>query len=93
MERTLGVEEARGRLGQLVDEVSSGAEPVTLVKRGRTMAVLISRDEYARLKELSTRMARTELRQRLSKVRAKVRKAGLDAEDIEAAIQAAEHLE
>jgi prevent-host-death family protein len=89
MERFLGVEEARGKLGQLVQEVAAGAEPVVFAKRGQALAVLISRDEYARLKQAGTQVARAELQSRLSKARRKVREAGLDASVIDEAIAAA----
>lgn len=89
MERFLGVEEARGRLGQLVQEVGAGAEPVIFAKRGQALAVLISRDEYARLRQVASQVSRDELKRRLSEARRRVKKAGLDPSIIDEAIEAA----
>jgi len=87
MERMVGVEGARAVLGQLAEEVSAGAEPVILTKRGQALAVLVSRDEYARLKEASTRLARAELQERLAGIRKRVAQAGLDPSDVEEALR------
>jgi prevent-host-death family protein len=91
MERSIGVEEARARLGQLADEVAHG-EPVVLTRRGRALAVLVSTDEYERLVEERRRRAREELAAHLAEVRERVAAAGLDVSVVEEAISAARGL-
>lgn len=88
-ERFVGVEQARGQLGRLVDEVAEGADPIALTKRGQPLAVLVSRDEWEALHELVRAEARDELRRRLKQVRQRVASAGLDASAVDEAIEAA----
>lgn len=88
-DRVIGVEEARGKLGQLVNEVASGGGPVQIMKWGQAMCVLVSRDEYVRLKTAATRYARSELARRLEEVRSRVLDAGLDPSVIDEAMEAA----
>lgn len=89
VERFVGVEQARGQLGKLIEEVAGGAEPIALTKRGRPMAVLVSRDEWEALQELVRSEAREELRRRLAKLRRRVSTAGLDPAAVDEAIEAA----
>lgn len=91
-ERMVGVEEARGTLGRLVEDVAASGEAVALTKRGRALAVLVSRDEYARLVQVGNRDARDELRRRLNEARRKVKAAGLDPAVVDDAIAAARRL-
>jgi prevent-host-death family protein len=93
MERFMGVEEARAKLGALAEEISTGSEPVILAKRGQALAVLVSRDEYSRLKTAATRLVRAELQERLLRVREKASQANLTDADIEEAIAAARSLD
>ena len=93
MERTLGIEEARGRLGEIAEEVAEGGEPVILAKRGRARAVLVDREEYARFKEQSTRAARAELQKLLPQIQAEIERAGLDRTSIRRAIDASQRLD
>ena len=93
MERYVGVEEARKNLGPLAEEVAAGSEPIVITKRGQGLAVLVSRDEYARMKEAATRLVRAELQGRLAEVRENVRRAGLDAEAVDEAIAMARGLD
>jgi prevent-host-death family protein len=88
-ERFVGVEEARGQLGRLVDDVASGSEPIALTKRGQPLAVLVSRDEWEGLQEVVRAEARDELRRRLRQVRRRVTSAGLDPSAVDEAIEAA----
>jgi prevent-host-death family protein len=92
MERTLGVEEARGRLGELAAEVAAGADPIVLTKRGRALAVLVDRDQYARFKEHSSRVARGELQKLLPQIQSQIEQEGLDRRLIRDAIDAAKRL-
>ncbi|MEX0833591.1 MAG: type II toxin-antitoxin system Phd/YefM family antitoxin [Actinomycetota bacterium] len=89
MERFIGVEEARAQLGELAEEVAGGGDPVVLAKRGKALAVVIGRDEYARLKENADRLVRAELQERLMRIRDSIRKAGLGSEVVDEAIKAA----
>jgi hypothetical protein len=92
MERFIGVEEARARLGRLVDEVGEGAEAIVLARRGRARAVLVSLDDYTSLKDEKAREARAELVGLLGEVRKEVRAAGLDRSVVDEAIAAARKL-
>ena len=87
-ERFIGVEQARGQLGRLVDDVAGGSEPISLTKRGRPVAVLVNRDEWEALKQLVRADAREELRHRLTQVRERVTDAGLDPTTVDEAIEA-----
>lgn len=89
MERTIGVDRARARLGQLADEIVAEDEAVVLTRRGQAVAVLISPAEYEALLELRRRLAREELQARLAEVRASVASAGLDVSVVDEAIEAA----
>jgi len=84
-----GVEEARGRLGDLVDEVARKGTTVILTKRGEQRAILIGQAEFERLKTAASRNAREELRQRLAVVREQVTAAKLDPSVVDAAVAAA----
>lgn len=88
-ERFIGVEQARGQLGRLVDDVASGSEPISLTKRGRPVAVLVNRDEWEALRQLVRAEAREELRRRLTQVRQHITDAGLDPATVDEAIEAA----
>ena len=89
MDRTIGVDKARARLGQLADEIAVEDEAVVLTRRGQAVAVLISPAEYDELLELRRKMAREELQARLADVRASVASAGLDVSVVDEAIEAA----
>jgi len=88
----MGVEEARPKLGQLVEEVARGGEPIVLAKRGQALGVLISRDEYARLRLAASKLARAELEDRLRKTRKEIKRAGLDTSAVDEAIAQARDL-
>ncbi|MGH2703784.1 MAG: hypothetical protein ACRDJ4_01410 [Actinomycetota bacterium] len=63
-----------------------------MTKRGRRRAILVSSDEYARLKQAATREAREELGKRLMAVRRAVTAAGLDSSVVDQAVAAARRL-
>jgi prevent-host-death family protein len=92
MDQFIGVEQARGTLGRLAEEVSAGSEAVVITKRGQALAVLVSRDEYSRLKEAASRLARADLQQRLAQVRREIKRAGIPPEAVDEAIAAARQL-
>lgn len=91
-ERFIGVEQARGQLGRLVDDVAAGADAISLTKRGRPVAVLVNRDEWEALQQLVRTEAREELRRRLAQVRERVTDAGLDPTTVDEAIEAARNV-
>lgn len=91
MERFVGVEVARGSLGRLVEEAAAGGV-VALTKRGKVLAVLVSRDEYQQMKLAASAQARTELSAALGSVRRAVRDAGMEVGVIDEAIAAARQL-
>jgi prevent-host-death family protein len=88
MERFMGIEEARGKLGDLAQEVEERGEAVVLTKRGRPLAVLLSRDEYGRFKLAETAAARAELERYLAKVRRNVKSTALKRSVIDEAMAA-----
>lgn len=92
MERFVGVEDARSSLGRLVEEVAAGGDVVALTKRGKALAVLVSRDEYTLMKLAASERARAELGDALGAVRRSVRDAGLDIDVVDEAIAAARQL-
>ena len=89
VERTIGLDKARGKLGQLAEEVRADNAPVVLMRRGEPLAVLVSPAEYERLTEADRRAAAEQLQARLSAVRDTVRNAGLDVAVVDEAIAAA----
>lgn len=92
VERFIGVEEARDTLGRLVEEVAASGEPISLTRRGRPLAVLMGREEYARLRLVATQQARTELATLLVEVRERVGEAGVEQSVIDAAIAASRRM-
>jgi prevent-host-death family protein len=93
MERTIGVDKARAKLGQIAEEVASEDEAVVLTRRGEAVAVLISPSEYDSLIESRRRLAREDLQARLVEVRKSVLAAGLDVSVVDEAITAARSAE
>jgi PHD/YefM family antitoxin component YafN of YafNO toxin-antitoxin module len=65
---------------------------VWLTKRGRPLAALVSRDEYARLRAAATRRERGELVELLTESRELVAKGGVDPSVVEEALDAARRL-
>lgn len=89
MERTIGVDKARAKLGQIAEEIAADDAPVVLTRRGQAVAVLVSPSEYDRLVETRRKMAQEGLRTRLAEVRQRVADAGLDVSVVDEAITAA----
>jgi prevent-host-death family protein len=89
VERTIGVDKARAKLGQIADEIAADDEAVVLTRRGQAVAVLISPSEYSALIESRREVAREGLRSRLAEVRESVAAAGLDVSVVDDAIAAA----
>lgn len=93
MERYLGIEEARGKLGRLSEEVAEGGDVVILSKRGRATAALVGRDEYYRFKLNATREARQDLGRALERARKRIADSGLDPSVVDEALSAARRLD
>jgi len=89
VERTIGLDKARGKLGQLAEEVRAENAPVVLMRRGEPLAVLVSPAEYERLTAADRRAVAEQLQARLVEVRNAVREAGLDVAVVDEAIAAA----
>jgi prevent-host-death family protein len=89
MQKTIGVDKARARLGQLAEEVSAEDEAIVLTRRGEALAVLVSPNEYDRLVRTSREVAQQQLRARLADVRRTVAEAGLSVSVVDEAIAAA----
>ncbi len=93
MERTIGVDKARAKLGQLAEEVAAADVSVVLTRRGQPLAVLVSPAEYEQLLSERRGRARRELSERLAAVRQSVSDAGLDVSVVDHAIDAARMVE
>jgi prevent-host-death family protein len=93
MERTIGVDKARAKLGEIADEIAADDEAVVLTRRGQAVAVLVSPSEYDSLVESRRRLAREDLQARLAEVRENVAAAGLDVSIVDEAITAARSAE
>ncbi len=85
--RYVPVEEARKRLGRLVREASSG-EPVVIGRRGADQAVLVSGEEYERLRKIEEEAARMRFREALDSIGISVQNETLSAKVVEEAIRA-----
>jgi prevent-host-death family protein len=86
--RYVAVEEARKRLGMLVREASAG-EPVIIGRRGTEQAVLLSEDEYARLRQIEDEAARMRFKEALEAIGAEVQAKKISRKAAEEAIRAA----
>lgn len=51
MVKTISTAEARANLGDVLNSVYYTKEPVLVQKKGKTVAVIISPEEYARIRE------------------------------------------
>jgi antitoxin YefM len=68
--RTLPLSEVKMKLSQLIDEISSQDEQVTITRNGRPAAVLISPDEFESWKETVAIRSNAEL---MSEIRSGLR--------------------
>lgn len=73
--RILPLADAKARLSQLVAEVSSTDEEITITRNGRAAAVLVSHDEFESWKETSEILAdptfRDEIRRGIAELKHK----------------------
>ncbi len=84
--RYLPVEEARKKLGKLVTEASTG-EPIIIGRRGTEQAVLLSQEEYERLRRVEEQAAEARFKEALEAIRAEVRKEKLPRKVVDEAIR------
>jgi prevent-host-death family protein len=83
MEQILSIEDARPKLGELVDGLSHGTiGPVMITKRGRSFAVLVSRDDFAVLNSVKQHAARADLLSAWQDVSKLMEEKGLKLEDL-----------
>lgn len=86
--RYVPVEEARKRLGKLVREASSG-EPVIIGRRGADQVILLSQDEYERLRRVEEQAAQVRFKEALEAIGATVRDQKLPRKTVDEAVRAA----
>ena len=86
--RYVPVEEARKQLGKLVRDAASG-EPVIIGRRGVEQAVMISEEEYERLRRIEEHAARVRFREALDAISADVRARRLSPKVVVEALRAA----
>lgn len=55
--RVIPLAEAKAKLSQLVTEVEATAEEITITRNGRSIAVLVSHEDFERWKETAEIMA------------------------------------
>ncbi|MBI3969982.1 MAG: type II toxin-antitoxin system Phd/YefM family antitoxin [Chloroflexi bacterium] len=85
--RYVPVEEARKQLGRLVKEAVDGAT-ITIGRRGTEQAVLLSADEYERLRRMEEEAARSRFRNALQAIGAEVKQARLARSVVDEAVRA-----
>lgn len=81
--RVIGVDEARTRLGRLVEQVAGDGRPVFLRRRGRSRAVIVAIGDYARLRRALESIARDRLGQELMNARRVMLNLGLPPDSTE----------
>ncbi|HEV2439554.1 MAG TPA: type II toxin-antitoxin system Phd/YefM family antitoxin [bacterium] len=86
--RYVPVEEARKRLGRLVRD-ASGGEPVIIGRRGTDQAVLLSEEEYARLRQIEEEAARARFKEALESIAATVQEREIPRKVVEEAVRTA----
>ena len=82
------IEEARRELGRLLDEVRRTGEPILLTRRGTGEAVLLSAEEFERLKEIEEAYARLAFERALEAIGNAAAAAKLSPEVVDDAIRA-----
>lgn len=85
----VGVDDARSRLGRLVEQVAYYDDVVVLTHRGLAKAVIISMADFRSLTAKDHELEHEKLRARLAEVRWSLLAAGLDVSAVDEAIAAA----
>lgn len=86
MERVIGPKEVGANLASLLEEVEKGGRLI-LVRRGRKAGVLLSYEEYTRLKTQAEEGQRRRLAAQLTLFQKRAQEAGLREEEVEQAIR------
>jgi len=81
MERVVGVDQLRPRLGEYVDR-AEGGEVWVIASRSKPKGVLIGYSRYEELKQLAEKAKQLELKIILDEMRQRGEKAGLTEEDV-----------
>ena len=89
MFKLMTVEEARRELGRLLEEVRRTGQPVVITRRGTGEAVLLSAEEFQRLKSIEENYARLAFERALDAIGKAVEAAQLSPDVIDDAIRAA----
>ncbi|GAB6876172.1 type II toxin-antitoxin system Phd/YefM family antitoxin [Thermaerobacter litoralis] len=89
MLKLMTVEEARRELGRLLEEVRRTGQPVVITRRGTGEAVLLSAEEFQRLKSIEENYARLAFERALDAIGKAVEAAQLSPDVINDAIRAA----
>lgn len=87
MEKVVAIEEARKKLGKLVQEVASSRKAVVIARRKTERAVLLGYEEFERLKAQEAQAAESRFQEALDRIHSAVAKAGLKREVVEEAIR------
>lgn len=81
MERFIGIDQLRPRLGEFVDRVEDG-EVWVIASRSKPKGVLIGYSHYEELKQLAEKAKQLELKIILDEMRQRGEEAGLTEEDV-----------
>lgn len=88
LERVMGVDEVRPKLGAILEEVSKCGGAVVITSRSRPRGVLVSYQQYLSLRNMAERAKRALVREMLEAVRGRAEEAGLSEEDVAQEIRA-----
>ncbi|HEY8200092.1 MAG TPA: type II toxin-antitoxin system Phd/YefM family antitoxin [Actinomycetota bacterium] len=83
--RYVPVEEARKQLGKLIREAAAG-RPVTIGRHGTEQAVLLSGDEYERLRRAEEEASKARFMEAIEDIHRAVQEAGLTPDVVREAI-------
>lgn len=88
LERVMGVDEVRPRLGAILEEVDERGEAVVITSRSKPRGVLVPYRQYLSMREAAERAKRALVREMLEAVRGRAEKAGLSEEDVAQEVRA-----
>ena len=88
MFRMVSIEQARKELGRLMEEVRTSAEPLLFTRRGSAEAVLLSREEYERLRNIEESYARASFRDALDRITVSTQRESVPQAAVDEAIRA-----
>jgi len=86
MEKVIGIDKLRPKLGEYLKEVEKG-DVIIVSSRSEPKGVLISYSMYNQLKEFEKKAKQLEIMQILNEFRDKAEKAGLSEKDVEKEIK------